>query len=304
MTELTRVHGWRLWVPLVVLWVVWGSTFLGVSESVATMPPLLSAGARYLIAGVMLLLGLQVAGPRALRDVTREQLQATVIIGLGTVGIWGASSSSSQRYIPGGVAAIIAASVPLWVVIFRRISGDLPSRATLLGVVVGLVALGAMMLPGAVTGVGGADRGTVALWSLIMLVGSAGWAFFSWRASRMDLPSNPLVGAALSLTWAGLGLTLGGGLIGERVQFDEVSVASWLGWSWLIVASLVGYVAFTTLISRAPLSLVSTYAYVNPVVAVFLGWLVLSEPLTWPVIIGLLVVAGSVAMVVSGERSS
>lgn len=303
MTALTRVHGWRLWVPMVVLWVVWGSTFLGISESVTTMPPLLSSGARYLIAGVILLLGLQVARPKALRDVTREQLQATLIIGLGTVGIWGASSSTSQRYIPGGVAAIIAASVPLWVVIFRRISGDLPSRATLLGVVVGLIALGAMMLPGAVTGVGGADRGTVAVWSLVMLIGSAGWAFFSWRATRMDLPSNPLVGAALSLTWAGLGLTLSGGLLGERVQFAQVSVASWLGWSWLIVASLVGYVAFTTLISRAPLSLVSTYAYVNPVVAVFLGWLVLSEPVTWPVIIGLTVVAGSVAMVVSGERS-
>jgi drug/metabolite transporter (DMT)-like permease len=288
---------------MVVLWVVWGSTFLGISESVTTMPPLLSAGARYLIAGVILLLGLQVARPKALRDVTREQLQATLIIGLGTVGIWGASSSTSQRYIPGGVAAIIAASVPLWVVIFRRISGDLPSRATLLGVVVGLIALGAMMLPGAVTGVGGADRGTVAVWSLVMLIGSAGWAFFSWRATRMDLPSNPLVGAALSLTWAGLGLALSGGLLGERVQFAQVSVASWLGWSWLIVASLVGYVAFTTLISRAPLSLVSTYAYVNPVVAVFLGWLVLSEPVTWPVIIGLTVVAGSVAMVVSGERS-
>ena len=241
--------------------------------------------------------------PQALRAVTSGELRATLIIGLGTVGIWGACSSASQRYIPGGVAAIIAASVPLWVVLFRRIGGDVPSRATLLGVIVGLLALGAMMLPGAVTGVNGADRSTVAVWSLVMLAGSAGWAYFSWRASRVQLPSNPLVGAALSLTWAGIGLTVAGTVIGERVHLAGISTASWVGWSWLVVASLVGYVAFTTLISRAPLSLVSTYAYVNPIVAVFLGWLVLAEPLTWSVIIGLVVVAGAVALVVSGEQS-
>ena len=297
-----QLQGMHLWSPIVVLWVVWGSTFLGVSTSVQTMPPLVSAGMRYLFAGLMLLGALAILRPQAIRAVSKEQVPATFVLGLGTVGIWGGTSAASQRYIPGGVAAIIAASVPLWVVVFRSLAGDRPRRATLIGVVVGLLALASMLLPGSIVGVNGADGGTVLLWSVVMLLGSVGWAYFSWRGSRMQLPKNPLVLAALSLTWAGVGLTLAGLILGERVQLDQISRSSWIGWTWLIVASIIGYASYTTLIAGASLSLTSTYAYVNPIVAVLLGWLVLGEALTWPIIIGLVIVAGSVAMVVSGER--
>ncbi|MBU6278911.1 MAG: EamA family transporter [Actinomycetales bacterium] len=297
-----QLQGLQLWVPIVVLWIVWGSTFLGVSTSVQTMPPLVSAGMRYLIAGLLLLGSLVLLQPESVRAITRKQFPATLVLGLGTVGIWGGSSATSQRYIPGGVAAIIAASVPLWVVVFRRLGGDKPRRLTLVGVIVGLLALASMLLPGAIVGINGADTHTVLLWSSVMLLGSIGWAYFSWRGSRMDLPSSPLVLAALSLTWAGIGLTLLGLIVGERGHLEQISLPSWIGWTWLIVASIVGYAAYTTLIAGASLSLTSTYAYVNPIVAVLLGSIVLGEPLTWHVILGLLIVAGSVAMVVSGER--
>jgi drug/metabolite transporter (DMT)-like permease len=298
-----RLSGrWRVWVPLVTLWIVWGSTYLGTSAAVQSMPPLLSAGSRYLLAAVPLFVGLAIAtGPRSLR-LTASQVRSTIVLGLGIIGVWAAASSLSQRYLPSGIAALIGSTIPVWIVLLRLSSGDRPSRRTGAGVAIGLTGVALMLLPGGIVPVGDVSPGAVAFWGSVMVVGSISWAYFSWRSPGFDVPASSLVTAAYQLMWAGCVVMGAGFAVGERVDVSTYTTASWLGWSWLILASVIGYSAFTFLVANAPISLVSTFPYVNPLVAVFLGWLILGEPVSRSVAIGLVVVIGGVVLVVTGER--
>ena len=281
---------------------MWGSTYLGTSLTVQTMPPLLSSGSRYFAAALPLAVGIALAsGPGALR-VTPRQLRSTLVMGIGIIGIWAATSSLAQRFVPSGIAALIGASIPMWIVLLRRAAGDRPTARTAVGVAIGLAGLVLMLAPGGIVPVGGATGAAATAWGLLMLGGSVSWAYFSWRSSGFDVPGNSIVTATYQLLWAGAGLMLAGLVAGERVSIGEYSTASRLGWAWLVVASIVGYTAFTYLIANAPISLVSTFPYVNPIVAVLLGWLILDEVISRSVVIGLTVVVGGVVLVVSGER--
>lgn len=291
----------RTWFPLITVWVVWGTTYLGTSAMVQTIPPLLGAGSRYFVGGVALALIVAVAqGPRALR-IDRRQLGATAIAGLGIIGIWGAIVPLALEHIPGGIAALIAASVPLWIVLLRVATGDSIGWITACGVVVGIAGVAAMLLPGGIAAVAGATPQSVVFWSLAMVIASLTWSFFSFRARSLDLPGDALVGTVYQLLWCGGGIVVVGLLIGERADPESFSPASISGWVWLAIASVIGYVAYTYLIQHVALSLVSTFAFVNPVVAVLLGWAILGEPFSRSVIIGLLVVVTGTALVVVGE---
>jgi drug/metabolite transporter (DMT)-like permease len=209
--------------------------------------------------------------------------------------------SLAERYVPSGVAALIVSAMPLWIILFRLKAGDRPSRLTLVGVAIGLLGLMIMLLPGGTEPVAGSDA-DVALWSLGITTTAFLWALFSWRSSRYDLPKNPLTTTVYELLTAGVALSAIGLVLGERIDFSSVTSISWFGWGFLVLASVLAYTAYVWLLGNAPMSLVSTYAYVNPVVAVFLGWLIIGEPITTDVIIGLSIVVGGVVLVVSGER--
>lgn len=291
----------RVAPPLITLWILWGSTYLGIALVVQSMPPILANGLRFLAAtGVLALVVVLTRGLGVLR-VTMRQLRATIVMGVMLLGVGIGTLSLAQRYVPSGIAALIVAAMPLWIVIFRFRAGDRPSRLTLAGVTVGIIGLTLMLLPGGTTPVSGSDR-DVFLWCLAITVSSFVWALFSWRSTRYDLPSNPLTTTIYELCSAGVVLTALGLIIGERVDITQFSAASWWGWGFLVFASVVAYVCYVWLLNNAAMSLVSTYAYVNPVVAVFLGWLIIGEPISRDVIIGLTVVVGGVVLVVSGER--
>ena len=291
----------RTWGPLITLWIVWGTTFLGTSAMVQTMPPLLAAGARYAVGGVLLaaLLAL-VQGPRVLK-ITRRQLGTTAFAGIGIIGIWAALVALALQHIPGGVAALIGATVPLWIVLLRLATGDRVGWRTSLGVAIGILGVAAMLLPGGIAPVSDESPGIVAFWAAMMVVASMTYAFFSWRSRTLDLPRNTLVTTVYQLLWGGAAIIVVGLLVGEAPALQGYSVVSWAGFWWLVFASIVGYGAYTYLLQNVPLSLVSTFAFVNPVVAVFLGWLLLAEPFSRSVIIGLLVVVTGTALVVMGE---
>ncbi|MGI9196336.1 MAG: EamA family transporter [Candidatus Nanopelagicales bacterium] len=292
----------RTWGPLVTLWIVWGTTFLGTSAMVQTMPPLLAAGARYAIGGVLLAGVLVVVkGPRVLA-ITRRQLGTTAFAGVGIIGIWASLVALALQHIPGGVAALIGATVPLWVVLLRVISGDRVGWRTALGVAVGMVGVAAMLLPGGIAPLAAESPATVAFWAAMMVVASMTYACFSWRSRSLDLPSNSLVTTVYQLLWGGLAIILVGLVVREEPVLTGYSGVSWAGFWWLVVASIIGYGAYTFLLQNVPLSLVSTFAFVNPVVAVLLGWLLLGEPFTRSVVIGLLVVVTGTALVVVGEE--
>lgn len=301
--SLPGPSGVALWAPLLTLWVVWGTTYIGTSAMVQSIPPLLGAGSRYLVGALPLAaIVLATRGPRSFR-LTGRQLVATLVMGLGIIGIWGAIVPLSLQHIPGGIAALIAASVPVWVVLLRTLGREPVGTRTVAGIVLGIGGVAAMMLPGGIAPIAGTSAQEVLLWSLAMVGASISWAFFSWRSTMLDLPTDTGVLTVYQLVWCGLGIMLVGLVAGERADWAAYTSASTAGWVWLVLASAIGYASYTFLIARAPLPLVSTFAFVNPAVAVFFGWLILGEPLSRSVIVGLLVVLGGTALVVTGESS-
>ena len=293
--------GSALWVPLATLWIVWGTTYLGTSAMVQSMPPLLGAGSRYLMGALPLaVIVLATRGVASFR-LTRRQLVSTMVMGLGIIGIWGAIVPLSLQHIPGGIAALIAASVPVWVVALRALSREPVGRWTVFGIILGIGGVAAMMAPGGISPLPGTTPEGVLLWSLAMVGASVSWAFFSWRSTSFDLPRDTGAIAVYQLVWCGIAIMLVGLMSGERANVATISGSSWTGWVWLVIASGVGYAAYTYLIARAPLPLVSTFAFVNPAVAVLLGWVILAEPISRSVVFGLVVVLAGTALVVLGE---
>jgi drug/metabolite transporter (DMT)-like permease len=276
--------------PLITLWIVWGSTYTGIALMVKSMPPLIGSGTRFIAASLVLgIIVLLVKGPRAF-TVTWPQVRGAVFMGVTILGVAIGIVSLAVRYVPTGIAALIVSVLPLWIILFRLRAGDRPSRLTLI------------LIPGGTVPISGASNTQVALWSVAIACGSFCWAFFSWRSTSYQQPKNPLTTAVIQLATAGIFLTLVGALIGERWNFGIITQQSWAGWVFLVFASTIAYGAFVWLINNAPMSLVTTHAYVNPMVAVTLGFLILKEPISLDVVVGLSIVVGGVALVVSGER--
>lgn len=289
---------WLVAAALAIVYVVWGSTYLGIAVMVVDMPALLSAGSRFVLAGVLLALILALrSGVRRLA-VPPAQLLGCAAIGLLLPALGnGLVTVAEQAGAGSGFAALMVASVPLWVMVFRALTGDRPGGVTVAGVLLGFSGLvwlvAASGLDGAVPLVGAA----------LLVVAPLCWSIGTWAQPRLSLPADPFVTTTYEMLFGGVFLLLGGMLAGERFALSSYSVSSWLAWSYLVVfGSLVAFTAYVWLLHHAAVSMVATYAYVNPVVAVFLGWLVLAEPLTAPVVLGGAVVVAAVAVVVSAER--
>ncbi|MFG2482408.1 EamA family transporter [Streptomyces virginiae] len=296
-TPLGRISG-AVWAALALVYVVWGSTYLGIRIVVETMPPFLSAGARFITAG-LLLAGVVACryGTAALRA-TRAQLGSAVLVGLLLILGGNGGVVLAETSVPSGLAALLVAAVPMWVVVLRASSGDRPPRRTLAGVLVGLVGLAVLTGPGL--------SGAVRLSGVLLVVAaSVLWSLGSFTAPRLTLPANPFTGSAYQMFAGGIAAVVVGLLRGEHRGLDPAafSTASWVALGYLtVVGSLVGFTAYVWLLQAAPLSLVSTYAYVNPVVAVALGTLILDEALTWPIVVGGAIVVAAVGVIVSTER--
>ncbi|WP_306327118.1 EamA family transporter [Streptomyces venezuelae] len=292
-----RITG-AVWAALGIVYVVWGSTYLGIRIAVETMPPFLSAGARFVTAG-LLLTGIIAwrQGPAALK-VTRRQLGSAVLIGLLLILGGNGLVVLAETGIPSGLAALLISVVPAWVVILKAATGQRPTAGGLAGVFLGLVGLAVLTLPG-ISGdvkVGGV---------VLVVVATLLWSVGSFSSSRLPMPGNPFTASAYEMIAGGLaGLTVG--LVrGEQHGLDLTAVSgrSWAALGYLVVfGSLIAFTAYAWLLQAAPLSLVATYAYVNPVVAVALGALVLGEALSWPIVLGGAIVVGGVCLIVSTER--
>lgn len=204
----------------------------------------------------------------------------------------------AETSVPSGLAALLVAAVPMWLVVLRASTGDRPPLRTLGGVLVGLAGLAVLTSPGL--------SGTVRLSGvLLILVASVLWSLGSFSASKLPLPGNPFAGSAYQMLAGGVGGVVVGLLRGEHRGLDPAafSTASWLALGYLVLfGSLVAFTAYVWLLQAAPLSLVATYAYVNPVVAVALGALILGEALTWPIVVGGAIVVAAVGVIVSTER--
>ena len=287
-----------LWAALATIYIVWGSTYLAIRIMVETMPPLLGAGVRFAVAGAIFWAVLRLRGGAARVRITRGQALGTALA--GTLLCFGGNGlvTVAEQEVPSGLAALIIGAVPLWVVLMRLGEGDRPARGTLAGVVVGFLGLAVLVLPG--------DRpGDAPLWGVLLIVlASISWAAGSFYSKRMNLPSDGLVSTAFQMLLGGAGMIVVGLAVGEAGEVDvsEFSARSLGAFLYLITAgSLLAFTAYTWLLRNAPISTVTTYAYVNPVIAVVLGALILSEEVTVAVVAGAVAIVVSVATVVGRE---
>ena len=291
---------------LLTVYIVWGSTYLAIALMIETLPPLLSAGARYGGAGA-LMLGFLAARARWRRRSggagderpTGAQWRSALII--GTLLLLGGNGGVvlSELLIPSGIAAVLVATVPIWMATFDAVlTRRRPSGLVIAGLVAGIAGVAVLLVP--VEGIEGLDPLGVGL----VVVAAISWAIGSLYARRAPLPRSGLLATGMEMLAGGAVLMLAGTLLGEvgRTQVAEFSLRSILAFGYLIVfGSILAFTAYTWLLAHVPVSTVATYAYVNPIVAVALGSLVLSEPITLRTLIASGVIIGAVVAMVSGR---
>lgn len=287
-----------LWSALWTVYLVWGSTYLAIKVSVETLPPVLSAGLRFITAG-LLLAGVLVAMRRSLRtDHARAAAAAAMGVVMLALGV-GVVTVAETR-IDSAVAAMIAGSVPLQVVIWRTLARESVARGTRVAALVGLVGLGLIVLP---AGLGG---GSTAIGLALMLGASIAWSTGSFLSTRLAFPADPFVATVYQMLGGGLALTAAGLLLGEwrdlGGSFGFGPVAAWV---YLVTAgSLVGFTAYAWLLRSAPISLVVTHQYINPLVAIALGATLLGERPSRAMLVGAGIVVAAVFATVRRERPS
>jgi drug/metabolite transporter (DMT)-like permease len=285
------------WAALVTVWILWGSTYLGIRYAIETIPPLLSAGARFLTAGLLMF---AFVGPRHARGAQRptwRHLRSAAIIGALLLVGGNGLVSLGEQHLDSGLAALIVATVPVWMVLINA----LVTRTRVSGPVLFALALGTLGIGVLVGGPGGdVHPGAV----VMILIACVLWAVGSVYARTAPLPSHPLVVAALEMITAGIMLIVIAGLRGEfgRVVVGDISAASWFGMAWLVFAgSIVAFSAYMYVNSVLPNDTVATYAYVNPVIAVLLGAVIARESVGPNVYLGGAIIVASIAVIVGGH---
>ena len=289
---------------LLVVYVVWGSTYLAIAVMIETMPPLVASGVRFTVAG-SLMLGVLRAHARLRRGSERSerptlaQWRTAAIV--GTLLLLGGNGGVvlSELYIPSGIAAVLVATVPIWLAVFDAIlNRRRPSTLVIAGLIAGIVGVAVLIAPlDDVARIEPIGVGLVVLAAIL-------WAVGSHYARRAPLPRSAFLGTGMEMLIGGTAMILAGGLLGEfgRIDVAAFSTRSVVALAYLIlVGSLAGYTAYTWLLANVPVTTAGTYAYVNPVVAVALGALILSEPITPRTLVASAIIIAAVVAMVSGR---
>ena len=285
----------KIWAALLAVYIIWGSTYLGIRFAVATIPPFMQAGVRFLISGTLLFVWRRLAGDP---NPTRRQWFSAFVIGslllLGGNGL----ISFAETSIPSGVAALLVATIPMFMVLVEalRPGGIRPTLGQVMGLLVGFSGVALLIGPVEFGGV----REFSFLSGGIALLAAFLWSLGSIYTRNADLPESTLLFTGMEMLMGSIGLFLVSTFKGEFVHFQiaSVSTSSLLGLLYLITfGSLIGFTSYAWLLRNAPVSLVSTYAYVNPIVAVFLGGLFLQESLSPRILLAAFIIVGSVFLV-------
>jgi drug/metabolite transporter (DMT)-like permease len=291
-----RVMKVRIWIALVTVWIVWGSTYLAIRFAIETMPPFLMASTRFLFAGIVMYTWRRLRGdtPPSRIEWRSAAIVGTFLLVGGNGGVvW------AEQFVASGIAALLVGSAPLWMVLIDtlRPGGSRPAGVTAVGVVLGFFGIALLIGPAEIIGF---DGGIDPVGAAVLTLAAFLWAAGSIYNRGAQLPASPLLGTGMEMIAGGLGLLLLGTVTGEwtRLNLAEISTNSLLGFIYLIVfGAWVGFAAYTWLLRVAPTPLVSTYAYVNPLVAIIMGNLLAAEPLTPRVLLAATVIVSSVAII-------
>lgn len=277
------------------VYIIWGSTFLAILYAIETMPPFLMAAVRFLFAGTLLL---AFTLPRAKRRPTRAEWQSAAII--GTLLLLGGNGAVvwAEQIVPSGIAALLVAVTPAWMVLLAWLwqRGERPGPRTWLGLLLGFGGMALLVGPESLTGAGAIPIVGVA----VLMAGSLAWATGSIYSKGAAQPPDPLLATGMQMLAGGSALLLAGLATGEpaRLQLDAISLRSVLALGYLIVfGAIIGYSAYIYLLRHVSAARVATYAYVNPVVAVMLGWAFAGEALTPRMGLAALVIVAGVALI-------
>jgi drug/metabolite transporter (DMT)-like permease len=292
----------KIWIALITLYIVWGSTYLGIKIAVETIPPFFHAAIRFLISGIILVLWQRSIGNEM---PTRSQWKSTFII--GTLLLLGGNGlvSWAEQTVPSGVAALIVGTVPLFLVILEsfRKNGVKPTWQTIVGLVIGFI--GVFLLVGPAELTGSQEKlnpfGVIAVLSASFL-----WATGSIYSKGADLPKSSFMTTGAEMLMGSISLIIVSVLTGELNGWNiaDVSTRSWLGVIYLItMGSIVGFGSYIWLLQNAPISLVATYAYVNPIVAVMLGFFFGNEILEPRIWLATGIIIGAVAFINNKSKS-
>jgi drug/metabolite transporter (DMT)-like permease len=288
-----------IWAAMIAVYVVWGSTYLAIRFAVETMPPFLMAAVRFLIAGLLLFIYRRLSGDSLPRW---EQARSAGIVGLFLLLGGNGAVVWAEQSVPSGLAALMVSSSPLWMLLLEAFlpGGKKPGRRAVAGVILGFSGVILLMWP---SGNGGLLQANP--WGAIVLVfATLTWASGSIYSRYAPLPVSPMMGSAIEMLVGGTALLILGAVTGEfsQVHVAAITTRSILGLAYLIVfGSLIGYTAYTWLLQVAPTSLVSTYAYVNPLVALMIGSLLANEVLAPRTMLAAGIIIGSVALITTTQ---
>jgi drug/metabolite transporter (DMT)-like permease len=292
-----RVSARTVWGALTVVYVGWGSTYVAIRIMDRTIPPLIGAATRYLLAGAAMYAFLWARRGSPPRLPARE-LGSVALVSVLLLTVGNGFLSVSERHVPPGLAALVVASVPLWLLVIRVLTRDSPRPATLAGLSVGFIGVALLVFKGRTDGVSLPEL-------LVVLGASVSWALGSWAASQLPMPADAASGTAVEMLIGGAVLAGLGPLLGESWSSGarHASPSSLMAVVYLmLIGSVLAFTAYVWLLQNAPISKVSTYAYINPVVAVLLGVLLLGEKLTIITVAGGMMILVAVALVIRAEQ--
>ena len=291
----------KIWLALLALYIVWGSTYLGIKVAIETIPPFFHAGIRFLISGIILVVWQRAAGQSM---PTRRQWMSTAIIGILLLLGGNGLVAWAEQFIPSGIAALIIGSSPMFLVLAEalRPGGVKPNWQAIVGLLIGFTGIFILVGPSNISGSATKINpfGVAALLSACLF-----WATGSIYSKNADLPKSSLMTTGAQMLTGSVGLFVVSVLTGELSKWDPagVSMRSIYGLSYLIfVGSLIGFASYGWLLQNAPISLVATYAYVNPIVAVLLGSWFASEKLEPHIWLATAIIIGSVMFINSRSR--
>jgi drug/metabolite transporter (DMT)-like permease len=286
----------KVWLALLAVYIVWGSTYLAIRFAVETIPPFLMAGVRFLVSGLILYIWRRLAGDP---NPSPRQWRSAVLVGLLLLLGGNGVVSWAEQHVASGIAALMIASVPLWIVLIDAFRPNVlkPDWKIMLGLIVGFGGLALLvtssMSLSSTSGMNPLGIGALLLASLL-------WSLGSVYSRDADMPDSSLLSTAIEMLGGAAGLFLVGTVAGEwqSLNLAAITSRSLLGLGYLIAfGSLVGFVSYTWLLRNAPISLVSTYAYVNPVVAIFIGAWLGNELINGRIIVSALIIIGSVVVI-------
>ncbi|MFN2593989.1 MAG: EamA family transporter [Actinomycetota bacterium] len=288
---------WQIWAGLWTVYLVWGSTYLAIRVVVETIPPFLGAGARFLVAGSLMLLWLAYRKGWSHLRVSVPELVSSALVGAALLlGGNGIVTIAEQKGAPSSISALIIAAIPLWVVLWRVVVRDKVGLGTLAGVAAGFGGVALLVIRR-----GGGQATTFAL--ILLVIASASWAAGSFFSRKLPLPADPFVSTTVQMLTGGAIILITGLASGEHLALSDISGASLAGWLYLVFAgSILAFTAYVWLLQHAPISRVATYAYVNPIIAIILGSVILGEQITATMLVGAAIIVLCVAFTVRSER--